>query len=69
MPPFPERESSLLAKLKKKKPNAVPTENQKKGTGKGVVEVNNTAGESSTDEVSHAMTLAFMQYSDFNFFV
>ena len=29
MPPFPERESSILAKLKKKKPTAVePTENK-----------------------------------------
>jgi len=24
MPPFPERESSILAKLKKKKPSSVP---------------------------------------------
>ena len=29
MPPFPERESSILAKLKKKKPSAAePTENK-----------------------------------------
>ncbi|XP_071809172.1 AP-2 complex subunit alpha-2-like [Asterias amurensis] len=47
MPPFPERESSLLAKLKKKKPSAVVEE--KKPNKPISVEVNNTAGESSTD--------------------
>ena len=29
MPPFPERESSILAKLKKKKPNAVKEKDEK----------------------------------------
>ena len=33
MPPFPERESSILAKLKKKKPSSVqePTEGKEQG--------------------------------------
>ncbi|XP_038050439.1 AP-2 complex subunit alpha-2-like isoform X2 [Patiria miniata] len=52
MPPFPERESSLLAKLKKKKPSAVVEE--KKPNKPITVEVNNTAGESSTDAPSTA---------------
>ena len=51
MPPFPERESSLLAKLKKKKPSAVVEE--KKPNKPITVEVNNTAGESSTDVSNH----------------
>lgn len=29
MPPFPERESSILAKLKKKKPNSVKEKDEK----------------------------------------
>jgi AP-2 complex subunit alpha len=29
MPPFPERESSILAKLKKKKPNSVKEKEEK----------------------------------------
>ena len=30
MPPFPERESSILAKLKKKKPSSVPDASEEK---------------------------------------
>lgn len=30
MPPFPERESSILAKLKKKKPSSVPEGSEQK---------------------------------------
>ena len=53
MPPFPERESSLLAKLKQKKPTSVSGEKKSGAITKvGVIEVNNTTGESSTDEVA-----------------
>ncbi|XP_041472385.1 AP-2 complex subunit alpha-2-like isoform X3 [Lytechinus variegatus] len=51
MPPFPERESSLLAKLKKKKPSAAgPGTEEKK---KGGIELN-SIGESSTDSLESA---------------
>lgn len=63
MPPFPERESSLLAKLKKKTGEAAGT-NDEKEAGKekkekkaqplpAAIEINNV-GESSTDEVAAA---------------
>eukprot|EP00057_Strongylocentrotus_purpuratus_P020616 XP_011675090.1 PREDICTED: LOW QUALITY PROTEIN: AP-2 complex subunit alpha [Strongylocentrotus purpuratus] len=48
MPPFPERESSLLAKLKKKKPTAVVPGEEKKRMGG--IELN-SIGESSTDSL------------------
>ncbi|XP_030845239.1 AP-2 complex subunit alpha-2 isoform X3 [Strongylocentrotus purpuratus] len=51
MPPFPERESSLLAKLKKKKPTAVVPGEEKKRMGG--IELN-SIGESSTDSLESA---------------
>ncbi|XP_033095544.1 AP-2 complex subunit alpha-2-like [Anneissia japonica] len=51
MPPFPERESSLLAKLKKKKPLGFQEEEKAKTKAMPGVSINNVGGESSTDDV------------------
>ena len=51
MPPFPERESSILAKLKKKKPDAVKeTPEERKHIPKA--NVTNPGGAPSNDQVS-----------------
>ncbi|XP_071954711.1 AP-2 complex subunit alpha-2-like [Antedon mediterranea] len=55
MPPFPERESSLLAKLKKKKPLGFQEEEKTKSKAMPGVSINNVGGESSTDDPTPQM--------------
>ena len=58
MPPFPERDSSILAKLKKKKPTAVPdgAENNKEKEPRSIpaaqINTSSDAGSSKPAPVS-----------------
>lgn len=62
MPSFPERESSILAVLKKKKPGRVPENEIRPALAHNIPQTDHTTNHTTNSHVSKVLHLIYLQF-------